>query len=154
MTTEANLQAAETLLQNWIIEQATPEPERLDIWLAATNLPAAVNALHSAGWGYLSAITGVDLGVEAGRLEALYHFCYGAAVTTLRVRLSRDEPNIPSICDIIPSASFFERELMEMLGITVDGTPNTDHLFLPDDWPEGVYPLRKDFNMNEVQPSK
>jgi Ni,Fe-hydrogenase III component G len=33
-----------------------------------------------------------------------------------------------------------------MLGITFVGTPNTDKLFLPDNWPMGVFPLRKDFN--------
>jgi len=31
-----------------------------------------------------------------------------------------------------------------MLGVEVTGLTNTDHLFLPDDWREGVYPLRKD----------
>jgi Ni,Fe-hydrogenase III component G len=55
---------------------------------------------------------------------------------------------IPTVCNLIPSAIFFERELIEMFGITVEGTPNTDHLFLPDEWPEGVYPLRKDFQPN------
>jgi ech hydrogenase subunit E len=33
---------------------------------------------------------------------------------------------------------------MEMFGVVVEGTPNTNRLFLPDDWPDGVYPLRKD----------
>ena len=60
-------------------------------------------------------------------------------------------PGVPSVCAIIPSASFFERELIEMFGITVDGTPNRDRLFLPDDWPQGVYPLRKDFKMEECR---
>jgi NADH-quinone oxidoreductase subunit D len=31
-----------------------------------------------------------------------------------------------------------------MFGVDVVGTPNPDRLFLPDDWPDGVYPLRKD----------
>ena len=39
----------------------------------------------------------------------------------------------------------FERELSEMFGVTVVGIPNPERLYLPDDWPEGVYPLRKDF---------
>ena len=42
-------------------------------------------------------------------------------------------------------ATFFERELSEMFGITVVGTPNPDRLFLPDDWPTDAPPLRKDF---------
>jgi Ni,Fe-hydrogenase III component G len=30
------------------------------------------------------------------------------------------------------------------------GTPNTDRLVLSDDWPKGVYPLRKDFTGLEL----
>jgi Ni,Fe-hydrogenase III component G len=37
-----------------------------------------------------------------------------------------------------------------MLGITITGTPNPDRLFLPDDWPVGVHPLRKDFSMEQL----
>ncbi|HEX6383524.1 MAG TPA: NADH-quinone oxidoreductase subunit C [Anaerolineae bacterium] len=139
------LPVAEALLAEWATATATPTPNRLDVSLVANDLVAAVEALVGAQWGYLAAITGLDLGVEAGELEALYHFCAGADVVTLRVRVARDAAVVPSICAIIPSASFFERELMEMLGITVGGTPNTDRLFLPDEWPDGVYPLRKDF---------
>ncbi len=39
---------------------------------------------------------------------------------------------------------FFERELMEMFGVTVTGLADTSHLFLPDGWPEATYPLLKD----------
>jgi NADH-quinone oxidoreductase subunit D len=38
----------------------------------------------------------------------------------------------------------FERELIEMFGVTVTGLADTSHLFLPDGWPEGTYPLLKD----------
>ena len=30
--------------------------------------------------------------------------------------------------------------------IEVEGTPDSSHLLLPDEWPDGVYPLRKDFH--------
>ena len=52
---------------------------------------------------------------------------------------------VPTICDIIPSATLYERELMELFGVTVEGTPDPARLVLPDEWPEGVYPLRKSF---------
>ncbi len=96
------------------------------------------------GWGYLASIIGVDLGVEAGQFEVLYVFCAGAAVLTLAVKIPRATAVIPSVCGIIPSASFFERELSEMFGITIT-TPNPDRLFLPEEWPHNAYPLRKDF---------
>jgi Ni,Fe-hydrogenase III component G len=146
-TTVERLQTAADLLQPWTQESANPEDNRLDVWLAADQLVPAVEALHGARWGYLAAITGLDDGPEAGTLQALYHFGGGAAVTTLRVRIPRDAATLPSICAEIPSATFFERELSEMFGITITDTPNPDRLFLPEDWPDGVYPLRKDFTM-------
>ncbi|OQY81640.1 MAG: hypothetical protein B6D40_10610 [Anaerolineae bacterium UTCFX3] len=146
MTTETLLQRAAELLTPFAKDSARPESNRLDVAISANDLPAAAETLSNADWGYLSAITGMDLAPEADELEALYHFCDKAAVTTLRVRLPRaGRPEIPSISPQIPAAAFFERELGEMLGVTVVGTPDPSRLFLPDDWPEGVYPLRRDF---------
>lgn len=141
---QERLAAARDVLVAWVNDFQEPEPERLDAVIASADLTAAVRALQTAHWGYLAAITGLDLGVEAGQLEVLYHFCSGAAVTTLRVPIPRQESSVPSICEIIPSASVFERELAEMLGVVVVNTPNTDRLFLADDWPSDIYPLRKD----------
>ena len=123
-----------------------PEPNRLDVVIHSQDLYSAVAGLQSEKWGYLSAITGLDLGVAADGLEALYHFCSGAAVLTLRVPLPRQGGEVPSIHTLIPVADFFERELMEMFGVTVRDIRDASHLFLPDDWPDGVYPLLKDFD--------
>jgi Ni,Fe-hydrogenase III component G len=142
---EAILEKARELLAQWTVETAEPEPERLDVVVSGADLTAAAEALIDAEWGYLAAITGLDLGPEAETIEVLYHFCSGSVVVTLRVRTPRDTPVVPTVCDVIPSASFFERELIEMLGVTVEGTPDPRRLFLPESWPEGVYPLRKDF---------
>jgi NADH-quinone oxidoreductase subunit D len=147
MTTDAYLQQAREILAAFAKGTNHPEANRLDVQIAASDLPAAAAALTEAAWGFLSAITGMDLGPEANSLELLYHFCEGAAVTTLRVLLPREgRPEISSIAELIPVASFFERELSEMLGVTVVGTPDPSRLFLPDDWPDGVYPLRQDFS--------
>lgn len=146
MNTVKALDTASTLLTLWAKDTERPDPNRLDVMLEITNLLPAVKALYETGWGYLATITGLDLGVEVGEIEVLYHFCAGAVVVTLRVRTPREAASVPSICDIIPSASFAERELSEMLGVTVLNTPNSSHLFLPDDWPDdSQYPLRKDF---------
>ncbi|MCB8946049.1 MAG: NADH-quinone oxidoreductase subunit C [Ardenticatenaceae bacterium] len=145
MTTKQNLATAVSLLTTYTQASEQPADNRVDVVLNVADLVTAVHTLIEANWGYLAAITGLDLGVEAGQLEVLYHFCAGAAVVTLRVKIDRHEAIIPTICTLIPSASFFERELGEMLGITIADAPNTDRLFLPDEWPEGVYPLRKDY---------
>ncbi|MEL7673838.1 MAG: NADH-quinone oxidoreductase subunit C [Chloroflexota bacterium] len=151
MSTETCLQAAASLLGAWAQETVEPEPGRADVVIAPGDLIAAAGALIGARWGYLTAITGLDLGPEDGRLEVLYHFACGAAVVTFRVRVPREGGAVPSLVGVIPSISFYERELMEMFGVTVEGTPNVDKLFLPEDWPDGVYPLRKDFSMEQLE---
>ena len=129
----------------WTKETQMAEPHRLDAIITVDDLPAAAEALQRAHWGYLAAITGLDLGPDSGRIEVLYHFCEGAAVLTLRLQVPYEEAVVPSLCVWIPSAAFFERELEEMLGVAVAGAPSHAPLFLPDDWPAGVYPLRKEF---------
>ena len=67
-------------------------------------------------------------------------------VIALRVRIPRQGGAVPSLSEIIPSAEVFERELHEMFGIEITGLRNNERLYLPERWPEGVYPLRKDFD--------
>ena len=136
------LEQVQERLAAWTETASTPEANRLDVVVTAGDLLAAVEALKS--WGYLSAITGLDYGQDAGRMEVLYHFCSDASVVTLRVSIAREEASIPSICRLIPSAVVFERELREMFGVTVIGISNDDPLFLPDDWAADIYPLRRD----------
>ncbi len=151
-----------------------PEENRVDIILTAGQLLPAIKALLDANWGYLSAITGLDhphpvasqdeerqwkrmseegetipgshITLEGG-IEVLYHFCEGAAIATLRVVLPYSRATIPTVCDMIPSATLYERELMEMFGVIVENTPNPDKLLLPDDWPDSVYPMRKSYQV-------
>jgi Ni,Fe-hydrogenase III component G len=150
MTIEQALSEARALVAAWITADKTPEAGRLDVTIAPENLVAAVRELHRTPWGFLSAVTGLDAGPQVENLEALYHFCSGSAVLTLRVPVPRAVSVIPSICEVIPSASFFERELAEMFGINVVGTPDPSHLYLPDDWPDQTFPMRKDFQAEGV----
>ncbi len=143
-TSEAALEVAGALLSPWSAESTNPAPERLDVSIAAEHLVEAVQALATARWGYLAAITGLDPGPATGELEVLYHFCSGPAVLTLRVRIPRSGATVPTVCGVIPSATLFERELIEMFGVTVEGTPDPSRLFLPEEWPDGIFPLRKD----------
>ena len=146
MSTLETLTRAHELLSPWGEGSANPQPNRLDVIVNSKDLFQAVASLKSEQWGYLSAITGLDLGITADAVEALYHFCSGAAVLTLRVPLPRHGGVVPSVHTLLPVADFFERELMEMFGVSVTDILDDRHLFLPDDWPDGVYPLLKDFD--------
>jgi Ni,Fe-hydrogenase III large subunit/Ni,Fe-hydrogenase III component G len=54
-------------------------------------------------------------------------------------------PLYPSIAAGHPVANWFEREVMDFFGLVPDGHPNPLRVALHDDWPEGAWPLRKDF---------
>jgi Ni,Fe-hydrogenase III component G len=148
MDTIALLQSAQALLLPWTERVEAPEAERVDVYLPAEKIVEAVQAMVNAGGWHLSAITGLDIPQSAnseGAIEILYHFCQFAAIVTLRIQVPYGLPEAPSICGVIPAATLYEREMIELFGVILEGTPSKARLVLPDDWPDWVYPLRKSF---------
>ena len=90
----------------------------------------------------MSIATAVD--TQPG-IEVLYHMAYDQSglVISLRVMAEKPEPVIDSITDIIEGAEWIEREMHEMFGLGFAGHTKPERLLLPDDWPDGVYPLLK-----------
>jgi len=80
-------------------------------------------------------------------IEILYHFTIEDLnlLISLRVRLDPGHPEIDSLARDIEALNWIERELTELLGITFTGHPDPRRLLLADNWPEGVYPLRRDY---------
>ena len=101
-----------------------------------------LRTLRTAGITHISTITGLDSGDV---VEVIYHFDCRPTMLNLKIQLPKDGLKVPTITDVFPGAILYERDLMEMLGVKVEGHPDPRRLFLPDDWPEGVYPLRKEF---------
>ena len=87
--------------------------------------------------------TGID---SDDCFEILYHFSYdqtGCIITVKAFIRDRQTPAIESITPFLPAAEWIEREIHDTLGIDFKNHPNLKRLILADDWPEGVYPLRK-----------
>ena len=81
-------------------------------------------------------------------LEILYHFANDPRgyVISLRAAIQeKEDPRIDTITTVTKSAWWIEREMHELFGIHFDGNSDLRPLLLPDDWPQGVYPLRKNF---------
>ncbi|ACJ17059.1 Hydrogenase 4, component G or formate hydrogen lyase, subunit 5 [Thermococcus onnurineus NA1] len=72
----------------------------------------------------------------------------------VRAYLPEDDPRFTSIAAKHRGANWYEREAMEMLGLTAEGHPDPRRLVLPDDWPSCVYPLRKDFHYSNSPPGE
>ena len=125
------------------VEIANPARRRLFLKIAPRDLVSVTTRLRDAyGVVFLSTISGVDSG--AG-FEIVYHFSTPEHDFNLRTEIPKDDPRIASITPVIPGAILYEREIQDMFGIVVDGIPDGRRLVLPDDWPEGQFPLRKDW---------
>ncbi len=147
MNIDAIFETARIIVGDLAEKIETPASNRLDVYMKhPEDLKTVAIRLRAKGLGTLSCITGLDLGVDCPDLEALYHFCTGAAILTLRLRICKAEASIPTLIQIIPSAEPFERELAEMFGVRIAGLRTTEYLYLPDEWKPAMPPLRKDFD--------
>jgi Ni,Fe-hydrogenase III component G len=93
----------------------------------------------------MNTITAVD---TLDGFEVLYHFSYdkrGVTVSLRAIIKDKINPTIDTITDITRSSWWIEREIHELFGINFRNNEDLRTLLLPDDWPKGVYPLRKDF---------
>ncbi len=79
--------------------------------------------------------------------EIIYHYAYdqtGCVVNLKAFIRDREKPSVESISPFLPAAQWIEREMHDVLGIEFRNHPDMRRLLLADDWPEGVYPMRKE----------
>lgn len=132
-----------------IIESKIPKPRRAYVRTKPGNHRAAISLLlGNLDHAGISAITGTDIGSE---IELSYHIRYYGAVVTIKTTVPKKSPQIRTITDLIPGAAFYEREVFDLLGVVFQGHPNLKRLVLSDDWPEGSYPLRKDWESQKTE---
>lgn len=115
----------------------------LDVTVPPERVTEAARIMDEAAF-MLEAITGVDWMAEQ-QFEVVYDYtCVASgARVTVRARISRATPELPSIAGIHPGANWHEREAHDFFGIVFTGHPNLTTLLLPED--ADFHPLRKDF---------
>ena len=98
----------------------------------------------------LSSVSGVDYLGEQHRLHAVYQFTSMTYRRRLRLEtaVSVDDPHVPSVTPIYPTADWHERETYDMFGIIFDGHPALTRILMPDDW-DG-FPQRKDYPLGGI----
>jgi NADH-quinone oxidoreductase subunit B/C/D len=94
----------------------------------------------------LSNVTGVDYLGRTPRFEVVYHLystSRGGGPLVLKARAHEENPEIPSLTSVWPSADLQEREIWDLYGIRFPGHPNLKRILL---W-EGFHghPMRKDY---------
>jgi Ni,Fe-hydrogenase III large subunit/Ni,Fe-hydrogenase III component G len=70
----------------------------------------------------------------------------------VRASVPANRPEVAAITPEVPAAAWAERELQDLFGVKAEGIPDGRRLVLPDDWPEGIHPLRKDLRYGDWPP--
>lgn len=144
MTRDEAVARVKSALGDRLLDLRQPSDKRVYIEVASEVISDTARLLFNDLEARLQTATGVD---ASGEIEILYHWALDRVglIVNVRTRIDRDRPKIASLTAICPAAEWIERELWELLGISFEGHPDLRHLLLKDDWPEGKYPLRRDY---------
>jgi NADH-quinone oxidoreductase subunit C len=66
----------------------------------------------------------------------------------LETAVTAENPHLPTVTQVYPTADWQERETYDMFGVIFDGHPALTRILMPDDW-EG-HPQRKDYPLGGV----
>jgi NADH-quinone oxidoreductase subunit C len=89
-------------------------------------------------------ICGVDWPGREKRFDVVYHLLSPRRNARIRVKVATDaETPVPSISDVFPGATWFEREAYDFYGILFTGNPDFRRILT--DYGFRGHPLRKDF---------
>ncbi|MGI6219447.1 MAG: NADH-quinone oxidoreductase subunit C [Bacteroidaceae bacterium] len=116
--------------------------------VAPEKFRALMEALRNEGdkMDYLREIMGFDTGTELGTLYYLESTTTYEQIAVKTMTSDRENPMLPSVCDLWKTAEIKEREVYDFFGIRFLNNPDMRRLFLREDWVG--YPLRKDYDMN------
>lgn len=144
MTREDVMARIEAELGDRIIELNVRSSRRAFVHVGPRDVLDIARLMFETLGARLLTATGVDTPTA---MELLYHWALDGLgfVITVRIHLHREHPEIDSIAAICPAAEWIEREIWELLGVQFRNHPDPRHLLLGDDWPEGKYPLRRDY---------
>lgn len=133
-----------------VLDLKQPSANNIFVTIKPEDITEVVRTVWDGMQSRFAIVTGIDV---PGAMELLYHFVFDEkdTIVTLKTRVPKPFPEIESITPIITGAEWIEREVHDLLGVNFRNHPRLERLLLHDDWPEGVYPLRKDFNPEDAK---
>ncbi len=135
------------------IHDLVVENDKIFVLIDSKDLPDVTEFVYWELGGYLVSVAGSDERRYNGSYGVYYIFSIEEGLAeqarkpwvVVYAYIPQYEPVFPSITPRVPAASWYEREVMDLLGLKAEGHPDPRRLVLPDDWPEGVHPLREDY---------
>jgi NADH-quinone oxidoreductase subunit C len=98
-------------------------------------------------WTRMMSLHGVDYLPEEPRLGVHYQLLSMERTDRLcvKTRIGADDPHVPTVIDLFPTADYQEREVYDMFGVVFDGHPDMRRILMPEDYVG--FPQRRDFPM-------
>jgi NADH-quinone oxidoreductase subunit D len=111
----------------------------------------SADGLDRLGFGQVLSVNVIDVPHEDCFIVEYHLTKYEAkenVIVIIAKKINRNDPRIPSLSKIFPSADYMEREMHEFFGVVFEGNDGMGRNFLLDvSTPK--YPLRKDFKIEE-----
>ena len=130
-----------------MLDEAWQADDQVTLTVDLNTLPEIVETLYCKHDGWLQTMAANDERRLNGHYALYYILSMEGPVKShvvIRGLVPSHRPEFPSVTPRVPAAVWAEREARDMFGLEPVGTPDARRLVLPDDWPEGLYPLRKD----------
>ena len=100
-------------------------------------------AVRQLKFPHLCTITGLD---EQDKLSFIYHLAQDSGILlNIKTSVPKSNPVLKTVIPYFAGADIYEREVVDLLGVKVEGLEPGNRYPLPDNWPAGQYPLRKDW---------
>ena len=96
-------------------------------------------------WERLMSVHGVDYLPAEPRFGVHYELLSMARTDRLnvRTRVGVEDPRLPTVVDLHPTANFQEREVYDMFGVVFEGHPDMRRILMPEEYVG--WPQRRDF---------
>ncbi|WP_392564827.1 hydrogenase large subunit [Orbus wheelerorum] len=130
-----------------ILDEERQTYNQLTITVDLNSLPKIVAYLYYDLGGFLPVLFGNDERSLHGNFAIYYALSMEQGEKCWIVVKAFVDPvsaEFPSVTPLVPAAVWGEREIRDMYGLEPVGIPDARRLVLPDDWPDELYPLRKD----------
>ncbi|WP_392420779.1 NADH-quinone oxidoreductase subunit C [Edwardsiella piscicida] len=130
-----------------IIEESWQTDTQATLTVKTDMLPEVVEYLYYQQGGWLSVLFGNDERPLCGSYAVYYVLSMERGTKcwiTVKALVDAATREYPSVTPRVPAAVWGEREVRDMYGLIAVGLPDERRLVLPDDWPDDLYPLRKD----------
>ena len=133
-----------------LLASTQPNPFRLFLTVDRENIQDVADYIFNTAKARLILSAATDKSPINNTYEVTYVFSLDRdnLIVALKEVVPPSDPRVPSLTNIIPGADWHEREMRDLMGIVPEGHPDPRRLVVSDDWPEDVFPLRKDVPYN------